>query len=96
LIGCLSASKPADLLGRKKTIMIACFIFMVGMIIQITTQHAWYQIVIGRVVEGLGVGSLSVLAPMYETECAPTHIREVVVRYVSSRPLKKTYDPVGC
>ncbi len=81
-MGCLTASKPADKLGRKKTIMIACFIFMSGMIIQITTRNAWYQIVIGRIVEGLGVGALSVLAPMYETESAPTHIREVIVRYL--------------
>lgn len=80
MIGCLGASKPADTLGRKKSIMIACFVFMAGMIIQIATQHAWYQIVIGRIVEGLGIGALSVLTPMYEIESAPTHIREVIVR----------------
>ena len=68
---------------------------MAGMIIQIATQHAWYQIAIGRLIEGLGVGSLSVLTPMYETESAPTHIREVIVRYdpqVSRQQLNRCAD----
>lgn len=82
MLGALSAGVVADILGRKKSIMIASLIYIVGVVVQISTQHAWYQIVIGRVIAGLGIGSLSVLAPMYETESAPTHIREVIVRYV--------------
>jgi MFS transporter, SP family, sugar:H+ symporter len=95
MIGCLTAGKPADALGRKKSIMIACLIFMVGMVIQITTGHAWYQVAIGRLVEGLGVGFLSVLTPMYEVESAPTHIREVIVRYTLSRSPKLINPPAN-
>jgi MFS family permease len=45
------------------------------MIVQITSTYHWYQVMIGRLVAGLGVGGLSLLVPMYQAETAPKHIR---------------------
>ena len=42
----------------------------------------WYQIALGRWVVGLGVGSLSLLVPLYQGESAPRQIRGAMVRYV--------------
>lgn len=38
----------------------------VGFVIQIASVTAWYQLMIGRLVAGLGVGALSLLVPMYQ------------------------------
>lgn len=45
-----------------------CGVFIVGVIIQITAFHAWYQIAIGRFIAGLGVGALSAAVPLYQAE----------------------------
>lgn len=55
---------------------------MVGIIVQMTTDHKWYQVAVGRLVAGLGVGALSVLVPIYQSECTPKHIRGAMVRCV--------------
>lgn len=53
--------------------------FCVGVIVQITSTYTWYQVAIGRWVAGLGVGGLSVLTPMYQSETAPRQIRGALV-----------------
>lgn len=50
-----------------------------GVIVQITATSEWYQVAIGRWVAGLGVGGLSVLTPMYQSETAPRQIRGALV-----------------
>lgn len=54
-------------------------IFCVGVIVQISTDDKWYQIAVGRLVAGAGVGGLSVLTPMYQSETAPRQIRGTLV-----------------
>ena len=46
--------------GRRVGIMTAMIIYIVGIIVQIASQHAWYQVMIGRIITGLAVGTLSV------------------------------------
>ena len=41
-------------------------VFCIGVIIQVTAFHAWYQVAIGRLVTGLGVGALSAAVPLYQ------------------------------
>ncbi|KAF2085877.1 general substrate transporter [Saccharata proteae CBS 121410] len=79
LLGALVAAPIADKFGRKYSIMFWNLIFIVGVIVQIVTDHKWYQIAIGRWVAGLGVGGLSVLTPMYQSETAPRQIRGSLV-----------------
>lgn len=43
------------------------------------SSDKWYQVALGRWVAGLGVGGLSVLTPMYQSETAPRHIRGAMV-----------------
>lgn len=78
-VGGIFFSKIADLYGRRVGIMFAMVIYVVGIIIQIASQHAWYQIVIGRAIAGLGVGTVSVVSPMFIGESAPKAIRGTMV-----------------
>jgi SP family sugar:H+ symporter-like MFS transporter len=66
LFGALTAAPIADKIGRKKSIIVWCGIFSVGIIVQMTATDKWYQIMMGRFVAGLGVGALSLLVPMYQ------------------------------
>ncbi|EED20688.1 MFS monosaccharide transporter, putative [Talaromyces stipitatus ATCC 10500] len=79
MIGALAASPLADRFGRKPSITFWCIIHIVGMIVQIATTNKWYQVAVGRLVAGLGVGALSSLVPMYQSESAPRHVRGAMV-----------------
>lgn len=79
LIGALVAAPIADKIGRRYSISFWCIITSVGFVIQIASVSAWYQMMIGRFVAGLGVGALSLLVPMYQSEGAPPWIRGALV-----------------
>jgi len=79
LIGALLSAPVADTFGRRVCIVFWNLVFIVGVIVQISTSNTWYQIAIGRWVAGLGVGGLSVLTPMYQSETAPRQVRGALV-----------------
>lgn len=79
LIGALCSAPIADIFGRRVCIVVWNIVFCIGVIVQITTENKWYQIAIGRWVAGLGVGGLSVLTPMYQSETAPRQLRGALV-----------------
>jgi sugar porter (SP) family MFS transporter len=76
--GALLGSPVADILGRKWGIILACLVFSVGVAMQ-TASTSIPLFVVGRVVAGLGVGLVSCLVPMYQSECSPKWIRGAVV-----------------
>ena len=80
MIGCLVAAPIADRIGRKLSISLCSIIHIVGIIVQMTTDSKWYQIALGRWVAGLGVGALSTIVPMYQSESAPRQVRGAMVR----------------
>ncbi|MCJ1311738.1 hexose transporter hxt1 [Agyrium rufum] len=79
LVGALLSAVVADALGRKLSMTVWCGVFCVGVIIQISAETVWQQVAVGRLVAGLGVGALSVLVPMYQSESGPRHIRGALV-----------------
>ncbi|EDK42773.1 hexose transporter 2 [Lodderomyces elongisporus NRRL YB-4239] len=78
-IGGLIFSKVGDLYGRRIGLMFSMAIYVVGIIVQITAQHQWYQICIGRAITGLAVGTVSVISPMFISESAPKKLRGTLV-----------------
>lgn len=48
--------------------------FTIGAVL-IAASYSLPQIIVGRVVLGLGVGGAAVIAPLYITELAPTAVR---------------------
>jgi len=79
LVGALCSAPIADRFGRRVCIVTWNLVFVIGVIVQISTTDKWYQIAIGRWVAGLGVGGLSVLTPMYQSETAPRQVRGALV-----------------
>jgi SP family sugar:H+ symporter-like MFS transporter len=76
--GALLGYPAADYLSRRWGLILACLIFSVGVAFQ-TAATALPLFVVGRVVAGLGVGIISCIVPMYQSECAPKWIRGVIV-----------------
>ncbi|EFX02725.1 major facilitator superfamily transporter monosaccharide [Grosmannia clavigera kw1407] len=79
LFGALIAAPIADKVGRRPSISAWCGVTAVGFVIQIASINKWYQIMIGRFVAGWGVGALSLLVPMYQSESSPAWIRGAMV-----------------
>jgi MFS transporter, SP family, sugar:H+ symporter len=76
--GALLGAPAADILGRRGGVFLATLVFSTGVALQ-TGCHQWAAFVIGRVIAGIGVGLVSTLIPMYQSECAPKWIRGAVV-----------------
>ena len=74
LIGALSAMIPSEYLGRRWSMAIANFVFIVGAIIQAVAHSAW-TLIGGRFVVGVGVGIASMIVPLWISELAPAHLR---------------------
>lgn len=64
-VGTLINGYLADAVGRRMSAVIACAIFIVGVIVQACTENKDY-VLGGRFVTGLGVGSLSMIVPLYK------------------------------
>lgn len=79
LIGALIAAPIADKIGRRYSLSLASAILSVGLIVQISADTHWYQVMMGRWVAGLGVGACSLLTPMYQAETGPKHIRGALI-----------------
>ncbi|KAI9372179.1 putative MFS monosaccharide transporter [Aspergillus egyptiacus] len=79
MIGSLVAAPIADRIGRKFSISFWSLIHIVGIIVQMATDDKWYQVAMGRWVAGLGVGALSSVVPMYQSEASPRQVRGAMV-----------------
>ncbi|EAQ93025.1 hypothetical protein CHGG_01260 [Chaetomium globosum CBS 148.51] len=85
-IGCLAGAMfilgVGDLLGRRRAIMLGAFIMLLGVIIQITAMH-WAsplaQLIVGRVVMGVGNGINTSTIPTYQAECSKTSNRGLLI-----------------
>ncbi|KAI9047624.1 hypothetical protein LZ554_008337 [Drepanopeziza brunnea f. sp. 'monogermtubi'] len=77
-LGALLAAPMGDKLGRRISLIIAVAIFAVGTLLQ-TVALAIMLLVWGRFFAGLGVGIISVLVPLYQSEMAPKWIRGTLV-----------------
>lgn len=64
----------ADKLGRKKVILIADVLFVLGAGTQAVTSSVWGMIA-GRSIVGLAVGAASLVVPLYISELSPAPFR---------------------
>lgn len=72
--GALLAAPTGDYLGRRLGLMFSTGVFTLGVILQ-TAATAIPLFVAGRFFAGLGVGLISALIPLYQSETAPKWIR---------------------
>ncbi|KAK6812278.1 hypothetical protein RU639_011977 [Aspergillus parasiticus] len=81
LVGSLTAAPLNDLAGRKGVVFIASIMVIVGVILQLATDHKYSMIIGGRILLGYGVGNFSATSPLYIGETAPTRIRGPLLVY---------------
>ncbi|KAI9703070.1 MAG: hypothetical protein M1820_005942 [Bogoriella megaspora] len=74
LIASISIGKIGDLIGRRRTIFYGSLVFLVGGALQ-TFSTGMPMMLVGRIVAGLGVGALSTIVPVYQSEISPPHNR---------------------
>ena len=77
-LGALTAAPMGDIVGRRSGLVLSCLVFSIGIALQ-TAATKLGPFIAGRVIAGLGVGLVSTLAPMYQSECSPKWIRGAVV-----------------
>lgn len=74
LLGALLVSKLADSIGRKKTIIISGWIWVLGAILQCAAVDR-AMLIVGRIIAGLSVGIASTTVPLYQSEITAPAIR---------------------
>jgi sugar porter (SP) family MFS transporter len=77
--GAIAQAFTSDRLGRRGSILFWSAVFTIGVAIQTGTTYSLAQLVIGRYIAGLGVGSLSAIVPLYNGETAPKAIRGTIL-----------------
>jgi len=77
--GALFQAPISDFFGRRPSMIVWSAFYLVGAIIQTASERAIAQLLVGRLVAGLGVGALSGLCPLYLGETAPKHVRGTMI-----------------
>ena len=72
--GALLGGAVANKWGRKPTVILTCWLFVVGTVGMALAPN-YEMLVAGRIVTGLGVGVAVVVTPVFLTEVAPTKKR---------------------
>ncbi|BGO96118.1 hypothetical protein NBRC10512_002950 [Rhodotorula toruloides] len=78
LFGALLIGQLLRRTGIKIAIIVSLVIYAAGIAIETSGQSQYGQEIAGRFVTGFGVGSLSLLAPLYQAECSPKHLRGLI------------------
>lgn len=73
-ISSLAVGRIGDILGRRRTIGYGALIFIVGGALQ-TFANGMPMMLLGRIIAGVGVGVLSTIVPVYQSEISPPHNR---------------------
>lgn len=74
LVASLIVGRVGDIIGRRKTILYGALIFVIGGAFQ-TFATSMAVMIIGRIISGVGVGFLSTIVPVYQSEISPPHNR---------------------
>lgn len=70
----LVVGRVGDIIGRRKTILYGSCIFFVGGALQ-SFATGMPMMLVGRILAGVGVGMLSTIVPVYQSEISPPHNR---------------------
>ncbi|WP_266095900.1 sugar porter family MFS transporter [Stakelama tenebrarum] len=73
-IGAFGAGRLSDLIGRRATMMVSAFLFIVSAAMA-SAAGSSEIFILARIIGGLGVGAASVTSPVYISEVAPAKMR---------------------
>ena len=80
IAGVLVAGMLSDFLGRKKTMLISALMFSISAI-GCAVCADFTQLVIYRIIGGVGIGIVSIVSPIYISEVSPAHVRGTMVSF---------------
>ncbi|KAL4738267.1 general substrate transporter [Aspergillus similis] len=78
-VGSLISGAVGKRLGRIKTFRLSAVISVVGIVIQSTAMHSYWQVMVGRIINTLALGILANTVPAYLAEISPLAIRGTLV-----------------
>lgn len=78
LFGALGSAFLLDYFGRRISIRIGAFIYLIASIIQMFSGDLM-TLVLGRTIQGIGTGILSTAVPIYQCEIAPANARGMFI-----------------
>lgn len=73
IVGAFSGGQLSARFGRRKMLFISDFVTLVG--VGLTMISSYGALIVGRIIEGYGLGLLSCISPVYTAEMMPTPIR---------------------
>ncbi|KAJ6101781.1 hypothetical protein N7486_004208 [Penicillium sp. IBT 16267x] len=77
-VGSITSSIFSEGLGRRKSIGIGAVIMIIGAILQ-ATSYSRAQLIVGRIVSGMGMGFINSTTPVFQSEYSPQGIRGILV-----------------
>lgn len=80
IAGVLVAGMLSDFLGRKKTMLISALMFSVSAI-GCAVCTGFTDLVIYRIIGGVGIGIVSIVSPIYISEVSPARVRGTMVSF---------------
>ncbi|KAK5048626.1 hypothetical protein LTR84_005717 [Exophiala bonariae] len=78
LLGVILCFLYAQIPGRRWTIVFGCIVTMVGAALQ-TAAFSVAQMIVGKIIAGMGVGAISATVPMWIAECSHIHWRGIMI-----------------
>lgn len=83
LISSCIAGWLSDKFGRRVVILISSVFFIIGSLFLSVFAFDYIYLIAGRFIVGLGVGSASMIMPLYVCEASPTNIRGAMITYIN-------------
>ena len=74
LIGALGVTQLGNRLGRRKSLIVVSILATIGLLIQ-ATSYSIGQLVVGRILSGIGNGGVNAVVPVWQSECTKTRSR---------------------
>jgi len=74
IIGSIAVGRPADILGRRETLVLMAILYFISAV-GCALAWNWWSLVFFRFLGGLAVGGSSVVSPMYIAEISPARLR---------------------
>lgn len=73
-IATLISGTLADWFGRRNMILAAAIIFLIG-VFSLAYAHTYQMVLLGRLTQGIGVGIVTIIIPLYLAESLPANVR---------------------
>jgi len=80
LLSAIFGGSLADHFGRRVTLFLTSFLFIIGTYL-LSSAYSIFELIVGRFITGLGVGLASLVVPLYIAEMSPSKNRGMLVSF---------------